>query len=290
MRTSKKRYHGLSLSVSVELLFSSADVILISPGLIIELIVPADEEFDYYRSGPISSEVSIQAEREALVVPDEANFHLESPGEPPEYTAVDPETISIPLPMELIEDEVVQRAIMNAQLSRTRPDGLATSDDIDAIFQIFQQGSNINPPPAASGNYYGYPSSTPTGLPPSLTPEALARLSNLDPALVKQVVDQNPQFQSQLASSVVPTASYPPLGEYGQRQPLPGPVSSAWDPHATAYNYAKTSTIVEVAPRRKTRGGVTKGRSSKDDAGPCRFYRTSRGCDWGDKCKFRHSD
>lgn len=180
---------------------------------------------------------------------------------------------------------------MTAQLSRSRPDGLATSDDIDAIFQIFQQGSNPHPaPPPSAVNTFGYPASAPTtGLPPSLTPEALARLRNLDPALVKQVVDQNPQFQSQLASSVVPTVSYPPLGEYGQRQPLPPPVSSAWDPHATAYNYAKTSTVVEVVPRRKPRGGVTKGRSSKGDD-VCRFYRSQRGCDWGDKCNFRHSD
>ncbi|GAA5883226.1 hypothetical protein JCM16303_007315 [Sporobolomyces ruberrimus] len=277
--------------------------------------IPDTEDFASLRQEPDSAEARIQTEREAnLMEIDAAAEPRGSPNEPPEYNppVPDPEPKVIPLSADLATDHGVLAEIAAAQVAVVPLGGFAENDQIESL--LGQLNTSVVQAPQQA---------QPLQALEQIDPATLEALRGYDPEHVRQILETHPAFRGMTVENLglggpppPPQQSmYPPqhAGGYGPPPPggslfaqtdpyahpheqsrpgwgAPANYGTPWQPSAPpppdAYNgYQPPNQGYERAALPSQTATLKKG---KRKTVYCKFFKTSRGCDWGDKCAFIH--
>ncbi|GAA5893391.1 uncharacterized protein JCM6883_007651 [Sporobolomyces salmoneus] len=276
----------------------------------IEVAIPENDDFASLRQEPDSAEAKIQTERESnlMAVDPESLSTTDSPAEPPEYAPAepDPESRPIPLPSDLASDPKIIAEIAAAQAAAVPLGGFAANDQIESL--LGQLNTSIVPQAVQPS-----PALTPGGIDPA----TLEALKGYDLNQIRQILDTQPAFRGMTvenlgltsqgggggsAYSSVPQGSYDhqPPTHYGSAWSQPN-YGQPWQPsnpapsHVDAYNgYLPPAAAAPYGghgamPLPSQKAALKKGKKRNKTA-PCKFFKTSRGCDWGDKCSFSHDN
>ncbi|GAA6008852.1 hypothetical protein JCM11491_003807 [Sporobolomyces phaffii] len=285
----------------------------------VEVVIPDNEDFASLRQEPDSAEARIQAEREAqLMEVDTTTTPSDSPTEPPEYAPAvpDPESKVIPLSPELAADPQVQAEIAAAQAAAVPLGGFAANDQIESLLGQLSH-SGILPPQTPQA-----PSAAPAAPLSGINPATLDALKGYDVEQIRQIIAAQPEFEGMTVENLgllegqqAPHGGYGPHSAnpahaYGQEPPAPYGANwgqsrygtPAWNAGPAPQHDAYNGYVPPVVPQQTGyghHGGHGAGapplgshknmlKRGKRKTLPCKFFKTNRGCDWGDKCAFIH--
>ncbi|GAA5839546.1 hypothetical protein JCM3766R1_003575 [Sporobolomyces carnicolor] len=272
--------------------------------------------------------VQTERESQLMAIDPESLANVDSPNEPavPDLTSVEPEPESkvIPLSADLASDPKVLAEISAAQAASVPLGGFAANDQIESLLgQLNTSALLPPPPPSASSAAPPAAMAVPENV---IDPATLEALKGYDVDQIRQILDTQPAFrgmtvenlglanahaQDEVAGSTPGGAGgYPPnVGQgYNENAHAP-PYGSSWGqpnygtpwqpsaPPVDAYNgYVPPSAHGSYGQMHGGNAGggglpsqkaaLKKGKKRKTL--PCKYFQTSRGCDWGDKCSFIH--